>query len=150
MSDESACEREQHWERDLAERAHAVALVRGRLGCACPEEVFDHYRVSQRVAEGLVVVELIMGERLLVWLIAGDRIVDPGSALGTLLRAGFEERNRRGLNRFRLVVVGEFPSWEAQWRHLADALDPKVHLHVIPEIGRRPLSRWVSETPSCL
>jgi len=127
-------ERERKWQQVLAERSQALFLVRGLLGCACPDEIFDHYQVRQDVMEGFRVVELIMGERLIVWIIAGDRVADPGPTLEGLLQSGFKERERRGLNRFRLVVVGDHPFWEKEWGHLALGLDPKVHLHILPEI----------------
>ena len=34
-----------------------------------------------------------------------------------------------------MVVVGNVTHWEAQWTHLTQKLDPKVHLHVLPSIG---------------
>lgn len=127
-------EKERKWQQVLTQRSQAVFLVRGLLGCGCPEEIFDHCQVGQQMIAGLPVVELIMGERLLVWIIAGDRVGDPGEILERLLKAGVEERQRRDLNRFRLVVVGDHPLWEKQWGHLAFGLDPKVHLHVLSEI----------------
>jgi len=123
--------REMEWQQDLAERFRAVSLVRGLLGCTCPEEIFDHYQVRQQVIGSFPAVELIMGERLLVWIIDCRRIVDPGHTLAHLLKGGLKERDRRGLNRFRLVVVGDCLPWENEWSWLADSLGPKVHLHVL-------------------
>jgi len=134
MDKEKNPTKESDWQRELAERSRAVFLVRGLLGCACPEEIFDHYQVRQHVIASFPVVELIMGDRLLVWIMDGNKVAEPGQTLGQFLKAGLEERERRGLNRFRLVVVGDFLSWEQQWTHLADALDPRVHLHVLPKI----------------
>lgn len=128
-----ALEIEKRWENELLNRSRAVALVRGRLGCSCPEEIFDHYQVRQQVVRSMPVMEMVMGDRLLVWMMDGHKVSDPRRTLAQILKAGLEERDRRGLNRFRLVVVGDFPSWENQWGHLTDALDPKVHLHVLPE-----------------
>jgi hypothetical protein len=123
--------REMEWQQDLAERSRAVSLVRGLLGCTCPEEIFDHYQIRQQVIGSLPVVEVMMGERLLVWIIDGRRIVDPGQTLVNLLKGGLKERDQRGLNRFRLVVVGDYLPWEKEWSWLADSLGPKVHLHVL-------------------
>lgn len=125
---------EKKWMLGLTERSGAVALVRGLLGCTCPEEIFDHYHIRQRLMEGHPVTELIMGDRLLVWIIQSHRIADPEQILGRLLRGGLTERDDRGLNRFRLVVVGPVASWEREFGGLAHAMDPKVHLHVVPEI----------------
>jgi hypothetical protein len=129
---------EKKWQQGLAERSSAVALVRGLLGCTCPDEIFDHYQVRKQIFRSLSLIEVIMGDRLLVWIIDGGKVPDAGEALGQLLKAGLAERERRGLNRFRLVVVGDFPSWEERWAHLAEEMDPKVHLHVLPEIMGRP------------
>ena len=131
-------EKGKKWQQDLAERSRAVFLVRGLLGCTCPEEIFDHYQVRQQVIGSFPAVELIMGERLLVWIIDGNKIDDPEQTLGCLLHAGRTERDGRGLNRFRLVVVGDFLSWEKQWAHLAEEMDPKVHLHVLSQIDQGP------------
>jgi hypothetical protein len=122
------------WHYGLTEKLRTRALVQGRLGCTCPEEVFHHYQVRQQTDTSLPVVELIMGDRLLVWIIDGTGISDPEQTLGQLLQAGYRDREKRGLNRFRLVVIGNFTAWEKQFGHLADALDHKVHLHVVPEI----------------
>jgi len=129
---------EKKWQQDLTERSRVVALVRGLLGCTCPEEIFDHHQVRQKVITSLSAVELIMGDRLLVWIIDGNKIDDPEQALGRLFHSGRTERDSRNLNRFRLVVVGDFPSWEKKWAHLANEMDPKVHLHVLPKITGGP------------
>jgi hypothetical protein len=125
---------EEKWQCELTERSRVVALVRGLIGCTCPEEIFDHYQVGQHVIKSLPAVELIMGDRLLTWIIDGGKVADPGRTLRHLLHSGRAERDSRGLNRFRLVVVGDFPSWEKKWAHLAEETGPKVHLHVLPEI----------------
>ena len=122
------------WHYGLTGKPRTKALVRGRLGCTCPEEVFEHYQLRQQTAVSLPVVELIMGDRLLVWMVNGHSIDDPEETLRRLLHEGRDKRDDRCLNRFRLVVTGDFASWETEFGHLAEALDPKVHLHVVPEI----------------
>ncbi len=126
--------KEKEWQRLLAERPAVLFLVRGLLGCTCPAEVFDHYQVRRHVLQSVPIVQLIMGDRLLVWIIDGAKVAEPGQTLPQLLEAGLAERERHGLNRFRLVTVGDFLSWEKRWAHLAEGLDPKVHLHVLPDI----------------
>ncbi len=125
---------EQTWQQHLTQRSHAVHLVRGILGCTCPETVFDHYQIRPRNVASLPLLELIMGDRLLVWIVDGQRISEPEPVLSRLLRSGLKERDRRRLNRFRLVLTGDVPSWEREWSYLAGELDPKVHLHVLPDI----------------
>ena len=126
--------KERKWQDKLEERSNAVFLVRDILGCTCPEEIFDHYQVQHNVSEAIPMVQLIMGNRLLVWIVDAAWVVEPGQTLLRLLEQGLAKREDHGLNRFRLVVVGEFLSWEKEWAHLAEGLDPKVHLHVLPEI----------------
>ena len=111
-----------------------VALSLKRLEPEPWTEVFDHYQIEKQVVRSMPVVELIMGDRLLVWIVDGAKISDPGQTLPELLEAGLSKRKGRGLNRFRLVVVGDFLSWEKRWAHLAEGLDPKVHLHALPSL----------------
>jgi len=134
MGAEMNLSEEKKWEQDLGERSRARSLVRGLLGCTCPEEIFDHYQVRQQVIGSLPLVSLMMGDRLLVWMIDGGKVAEPEQTLGRLLHAGRTERDGRGLNRFRLVVVGDFLSWEKDWGYLAETLDAKVHLHVLPSL----------------
>ncbi|MBW1780163.1 MAG: hypothetical protein JRL30_05445 [Deltaproteobacteria bacterium] len=128
--------KEKEWQRLLSERPTVYFLVRGLLGCACPEEIFDHYQVRRHVLQSIPMVQLIMGDRLLVWIVDGVKVAEPGETLPQLLSAGLAERERRCLNRFRLVVVGDFLPWEKRWAHLAEGLGPKVHLHVLPDLIR--------------
>lgn len=123
--------REEEWREALSERPRAVFLVRNLLGCGCPEEIFDNYQVLHVAAYAIPMVQLVMGDRLLVWIVDGARISDPEKALARLLKRGLAEREERGLNRFRLVVAGDFPGWEEEYAHLAQELGPRVHLHVL-------------------
>jgi len=126
--------KEREWQDKLEERRNAVFLVRDVLECTCPEEIFDHYQVRHSVSEAIPVVQLIMGNRLLVWIVDGVKIVEPGQTLLRLLEQGLSVRESCGLNRFRLVVVDGSLSWEKEWVHLAEGLGTKVHLHVLPEL----------------
>ena len=98
--------KERQWQGKLEQRSNAVFLVRNILGCTCPEEIFDHYEVQHNVAEAIPMVQLIMGNRLLIWIVDAARVVEPGQILLRLLEQGLAERENRGLNRFRLVVAG--------------------------------------------
>ena len=126
--------KERRWQDRLEQRSNAVFLVRKILGCTCPEEIFDHYQVQQNVSETIPMVQLIMGNRLLIWIVDAAWVVEPGQMLLRLLEQGLAERENRDLNRFRLVVAGESPSWEKEWAYLANGLGPKVHLHVLPDL----------------
>ena len=126
--------KERQWQDKLEQRSNAVFLVRNILGCTCPEEIFDHYEVQHNVSEAIPMVQLIMGNRLLIWIVDAARVVEPGLMLLRLLEQGLTERENRGLNRFRLVVAGESLLWEKEWAHLVDGLGPKVHLHILPDL----------------
>ncbi|MBC8178365.1 MAG: hypothetical protein H8E19_13245 [Deltaproteobacteria bacterium] len=126
--------KERQWQGKLEQRSNAVFLVRNILGCTCPEEIFDHYEVQHNVSEAIPMVQLIMGNRLLIWIVDAARVVEPGQILLRLLEQGLAERENRGLNRFRLVVAGASLSWEKEWAHLAEGLSPKVHLHILPDL----------------
>lgn len=120
------------------------SFVRGVLGCACDDRVFD--RIERRDAllpEGQRCLEWVIGERLLV------RAMGPVSAstlrarLGAWIVDGVYEREARRLNRFRLVVYGpDRDSLEAAARReLAAGVlpDGKAHLHVIAQDDLRDL-----------
>jgi len=110
------------------------AFVRQTLGCSCPEDVFQTVdRAALVTAEGVPVTRLVIGGRLLIYLAAetGD-----AARLAGLVAAGRLDRDRSGLNRFRLVVgppaeAGGMALLEAAFRVAAGA-DAKAHLHCVP------------------
>jgi len=110
-------------------------LVREGLGCQCPEEVFDDVVVGRPAvfAEGpRPAAELLVGRRLLVSLVALDRLQDPRAEAGRLLDRGRKLRDARGLNRFRLVLVGECaPADLEALSAQAAAIDDRLHVHAI-------------------
>ena len=125
---------------DRLDASHALeCFAREALGCQCPPEVF------QRVEENLIhlpgltspVRRLFIGGRLLIYLIP---LADPTAALvwiGDWIAAGLAERDRRGMNRVRLVLRYEVMSpaetvaIESAFARLAGR-DERVHLHLIP------------------
>jgi len=120
----------------LAQKSFVVSLVRDRLGCGCPEEVFDHYEVTEVKFGLLPFIELVMGGRLLVWIIEGEDSLPLAQHGAQLLNKGRFERDRRGLNRFRLVWIGHplDPSLESEMIKTAEGIDPKVHFHQLMDI----------------
>jgi hypothetical protein len=108
-------------------------FVRNILGCDCAEEVFSHIENERGVsAAGFKLRNKInVGNRLLVY------IVEPGDLqeeMPVLVRAGREERDARGFNRFRLVIVSDDIAMRERAFKLLKGLagvDEKVHLHVI-------------------
>lgn len=113
-------------------------FVQNILGCGCPEEVFRSIDVRRNVRINSFIVldsAIIIGNRLLIY------IAEAGSAgcveehLPLLFTEGKKQRDEKGLNRFRLVLVADRPdevrqAAERQFEELRGT-DEKIHLHVI-------------------
>jgi hypothetical protein len=113
-------------------------FVQSTLGCSCPDEVFRSIEIRRQVKlNNFIVLEcaIILDHRLLV------SIAEAGTAgcieehLPVLVDAGKKERDEKGLNRFRLVLVADEPdevrqTAEGQFEKLRGN-DEKIHLHVI-------------------
>lgn len=99
------------------------------LGCQCPDEIFK--RIRRRSLSGdqpEIVLEI--GGRLLLALISSTRL-DEGEAL---LQTGQGRRDALGLQRFRLVFVGDVDSAALDGlATTAGLLDERVHVHALPE-----------------
>lgn len=112
-------------------------FVRDTLGCGCPEEVFRSIDVREQVPLGGTIVlpfALVIGNRLLIYVIHADTPGVVRKNLEFLVQAGTQERDRKNLNRFRLVVVTDDSATGSVSRDLFHRLpgkDEKVHLHVI-------------------
>ena len=73
-----------------------------------------------------------MGQRLLIRIVDAEKMDMPEKQAMELLEQGAEERNRRGLNRFRLLIIGGFsPDLTEELERLPERLGPRVHLHVL-------------------
>jgi len=112
-------------------------FVRDTLGCGCPDEVLDAIRCERTSSPPVTRWRLDVGGRLLVWIVDEARSTI-GETVAACLRAGVEERDRLGFNRFRLVVAGHDPQLERSARAAFDSMrhaDDRVHLHVLyPEV----------------
>jgi hypothetical protein len=113
-------------------------FVRETLGCTCPEELLWQIEAERRPARSTNMPAhrvLTVGNRLLIYLWEADT-PSLGATVACLLEAGREERNRRGLNRFRLVVVHPDPAQieptarqaYAAWKR---AGEDRTHLHLV-------------------
>jgi len=111
------------------------AFTREILGCECPEEVFDKIVCEDDVqidSEFTVSYRINIGDRLLIYILILEQRRELGSELPKLIEAGEKERNDRGFNRFRLVLVSENPDVIKDNAHkLFEQLekDEKIHLH---------------------
>ena len=125
-------------------------FVRDTLGCGCPEEVFRSIDVRRCVRlNNFIVLDgvFIIGNRLLVYVADAGTEACIEEHLPVLLRSGRDERDEKGLNRFRLALLTDRPD-EVQRAavSLFEELrgnDEKMHLHVI---GRRD-NPFTAENP---
>jgi hypothetical protein len=113
-------------------------FVQNTLGCGCPEEVFRSIDVRRDVRLNSFVVldsAIIIGNRLLVYVtdVSAEGCIE--EHLSLLMEMGKKERDEKGLNRFRLVLMTDVPE---EMRLTAGKLyndlrgtDERVHLHVI-------------------
>jgi hypothetical protein len=114
------------------------SLVRDKLGCGCPESVFDDILVGypavfEPIAKGLAEVQILVGNRLLISVVATshERLTDV--IVEQYLKRGKVIRDKRRLNRFRLVLIGEpsehpIDEWSKRFCE-----DECLHLHVLPK-----------------
>ena len=111
-------------------------FVQGTLGCSCPEEVFNQIDY-QKEYDGISGSKVNIGGRLLIYIITMDGQSNIQGVINSALEQGFEERERKGFNRFRLVLVDARPD---ELRSLAEHAfdssgytDEKTHLHIVNE-----------------
>ena len=106
-------------------------FVRGTLGCECPDEVFQSIAIDHTDSH----TRLVVGNRLLIYVLESSSGKTPGKALARLAERGLADRNAARLNRFRMVIASPQPTLA-----LADAKanfagsvgdDDRAHLHVI-------------------
>ena len=109
-------------------------FVKKTLGCACPDEVFKD--IEYLSGPHSDVSGIILGNRLLLFLWKTDDPVDITHHTVKLLQAGKHERDRRGLNRFRLVIATNHvkkirPKADQLFNTIHSQMDEKIHLHVV-------------------
>ena len=112
-------------------------FTREILGCDCPEDVFDKIVCEDDVqieSELTVSYRINIGDKLIIYILISEQRSELGSELPKLIEAGEKERNDRGLNRFRLVLVSKNPDVIKDDAHkLFEKLekDEKIHLHIV-------------------
>jgi hypothetical protein len=111
-------------------------FVREILGCSCPEEVFNKID-CQKESSGIPERKVTVGDRLLVYIITMDGKSDIQGVISPALARGVEERDNKGFNRFRLVLVALHPDALRSSAERAfegsGYTDEKTHLHVVNE-----------------
>ena len=111
-------------------------FVQETLGCSCSEEVFNKINY-QKECDDISGRKINVGERLLIYIITMDGKSSMQGVISSALERGVEERDEKGLNRFRMVLVASRPD---ELRSLAEHAfdssgytDEKTHLHVVNE-----------------
>lgn len=111
-------------------------FVQQTLGCSCPEEVFNNIDYRKEDA-GIAGKKVIVGDRLLIYIITVDESSGIQGVIHSALQQGVGEREQKGLNRFRLVLVASRPdevrSLAEQAFDSSEYADEKTHLHIVNE-----------------
>jgi len=118
------------------EKDQIIDFVRHTLGCTCPDEVFEKIEMEDsRFAAAPYERKITIGEKLLIYIKWVDFPDSLNEQLPVLLSEGKTERDRKGLNRFRAVLVSD------KVQTVSDAAvgifnafsgkDEKIHLHVV-------------------
>lgn len=113
-----------------------VEFVRDVLGCKCPDEVFEKIECLDGDARTNIYTRSItIGDRLLIYVWETNDPLLVEANLPAMLVDGKNERDRRGLNRFRAVIAtddvdGIGPIAQRVYRDFSDK-DDKVHLHIV-------------------
>lgn len=109
-------------------------FVQETLGCSCPEEVFNKIDFRKE-CDDIPGSKINVGDRLLIYIITMDGKSAIQEVINPAVEQGVKERDSRGLNRFRLVLVTTSPD---ELRSPAENAfidsgyaDEKTHLHVV-------------------
>jgi len=119
-------------------RQEIERFVRGALGCRCPEGVFRQVELESATEPGGtgLMTRLVIGHKLLIYVAVLATPSQMARQLTALARRGRRERDERGLNRFRLVLVSYGgAATEAGVREALDAMlegDDRAQVHVVP------------------
>ena len=111
-------------------------FVQEILGCSCPEEVFNNidYQIQ---GDGISARKVTVGDRLLIYIVNVNGTSSIQGVIHSALEQGVEERDRKGFNRFRLVLVASCPdelrSSAEQAFDSSGYTDEKAHLHIVNE-----------------
>jgi len=111
-------------------------FVQKTLGCSCPEEVFNQIDYQEE-GDGISGRKINVGDRLLIYIITMDRKTNIQGVINLALERGVEERDKKGLNRFRLVLVASrLDDLRSSAEHAFDSsgyTDERTHLHIVNE-----------------
>lgn len=113
-------------------------FVQQTLGCNCPEEVFKIIDCGRDIVinkDIMLAFKINIGNRLLVYIIDVDNSNTVEENLDSIVEYGKDERDRKGFNRFRLVLSAEIneDSVHSIIQSFNDSkkYDDRMHLHVV-------------------
>jgi hypothetical protein len=122
-------------------------FARETLGCNCAPEVFSRVVEERSPLPGCPEIRrrIAIGGRLLIYLAEPSDAGLAAERIGAWVSAGRAERDRRGMNRLRLVVALEgltpegVAAIEASFSQLPELVpvgdsgeEPRIHLHCLP------------------
>jgi hypothetical protein len=113
-------------------------FVRGTLGCQCPDDVFRSIVITHQHTpdNGAPFTRLLVGDRLLIYLLPASSTDATPETLAALARNGRAERDAKGYNRFRLVIasqdaLSQDPAARTTFESVLGRED-RAHLHFVP------------------
>lgn len=113
-------------------------FVQKKLGCKCPEEVFEFIDLKQNFKldnDILLNARLNIGNRLLIYVLELNSPHLLKNNFAAIIAQGKRERDSKKFNRFRLVLIAEEEKDIAKSAiPLFNSLikkDEKMHLHVL-------------------
>ena len=111
-------------------------FVQNVLGCTCPDTVFE--QIEDRCVRSSAsphTRSITIGGRLLIYVWEVDGLEDLQEGLLKMLKTGKNERDERGLNRFRAVLVADTPQIAAPGVNLYFSRfqdkDDRMHIHIV-------------------
>ncbi len=114
-----------------------IEFVKGTLGCACPDEVFEKIEAGTSAIAHFAeeTTRIVVGERLLIYIVFTQSLSELSANIGDAAVTGKNDRDTNKYNRFRLVVVSDNdPDCStdviARFAEVTGS-DEKMHLHFI-------------------
>lgn len=104
-------------------------FVRDKLGCKCPNEVFEIIEVERNFSSEVLQYRINVGNRLLIYVVDGSRCQTEES-VRNLVEEGVKERDERNFNRFRLVLAMDEIYEFRRLMKIVDGIE-KAHIHFV-------------------
>jgi hypothetical protein len=114
-------------------------FVQNVLGCTCPDKVFEQIEDRHVLPSSSPHSRsMTIGGRLLIYVWEIDGLKGLQEGIFAMLQTGKEERDARGLNRFRAVLASATPQTVELQAKLYfsqfEDKDDRMHIHVVPLI----------------